>query len=207
MELTYALYDGMTLLDFAGPNEVLSHLPGMNLHYAAAEAGPVTTDTGLQLGAQESFAEITATDVLVVPGGTKTQDYIGDTPIVRFIRRIHPTTTWTTSVCTGSLLLASAGVLDGLTATTHWSAMDALAQLGATPTSQRVVRHEGIMTGAGVSAGIDMALTLLAELLGEDMAKAIQLGIEYDPQPPFDSGAPHKASEQVRSLAESSLGG
>ena len=159
------------------------------------------------MGTPTAFDEIEATDVLVVPGGGRTHELVGDTVIVRFIRRIHPTTTWTTSVCTGSLLLASAGVLDGLTATTHWGAMDRLADLGAIPTSERVVQHDGIITAAGVSAGIDMGLTLVATLFGEDMAKVVQLGIEYDPQPPFDCGSPEKAPEDIKALAALSLEG
>lgn len=200
MHITYALYDDMTALDFIGPYEVFGCVPGMEISFAAAEAGTITTDSGLVMGTPIAFRDIDSTDILLVPGGGKTHHLVGDTEIVRFISRIHPTTTWTTSVCTGSLLLASAGVLEGLTATTHWSAMGLLEKLGAIPVKARSVRHEGIMTAAGVSAGIDMALTLVAELFGEEVAKAAQLGLEYDPQPPFDSGSPDKASKETTDL-------
>jgi transcriptional regulator GlxA family with amidase domain len=143
---------------------------------------------------------VTAPDVVVVPGGPNAERLIPDHPIISWLQRVHPTTTWTTSVCTGSLLLAGAGLLEGTDATTHWSTYDVLSSLGAHPTAMRVVERGKIITAAGVSAGIDMALTLLDRLHGPVVAQAVQLGIEYDPQPPFDSGSPAKASQEVMDL-------
>ena len=144
--------------------------------------------------------------MIVVPGGM-VEPSGDDDPVVRWIRAVHPTTTWTTSVCTGSLFLAAAGVLDGVDATGHWAAMDRLAALGACPTGARVVERGKVMTAAGVSAGIDMGLTLLGRMFGDDMARAIQLAIEYDPQPPFDAGAPEKVEPELRELVRATLDG
>jgi transcriptional regulator GlxA family with amidase domain len=138
-----------------------------------------------------------------VPGGTGTRDALGDERLVDWIRTAHATSTWTTSVCTGALLLGAAGVLDGLRATTHWAYMDDLARYGAEQTSQRVVAQGKVVTSAGVSSGIDMALSLAAEIAGADVAQAIQLHIEYDPMPPFDCGSVAKAPERIRALAQS----
>lgn len=193
------LYPRFTALDIVGPFQTLVDVPGLDVFFVAAQAGPVTDHTGrLTLVATRSFAEVDSLDVLVVPGGFADRDIDVTNDVVRFIERIHPTTTWTTSVCTGSIFLAHAGVLAGLTATTHWSAYSRLQHLGAIPTEQRVVRAGKIITAAGVSAGIDMGLVLVAALAGEDMAKVIQLAIEYDPQPPFDSGAPSKVSPEFK---------
>jgi len=168
-------------------------------------AGPVTDHSGrLALVATETFADVTTPDVIVVPGGFAEPAGVDD-PVVRWIRAVHPTTTWTTSVCTGSLFLAAAGVLEGVDATGHWAAMDRLAALGACPTGSRVVERGKVMTAAGVSAGIDMGLTLLGRMFGDDMARAIQLAIEYDPQPPFDAGAPDKVEAELRDLVRATL--
>jgi transcriptional regulator GlxA family with amidase domain len=137
-------------------------------------------------------------DVVVVPGGFADRGIDSTNNVVQFIKKIHSTTTWTTSVCTGSIFLAHAGILNGLTATTHWASYDRLQDLGAIPTEQRVIKQGKIITAAGVSAGIDMGLVLVAALEGEDMAKLIQLAIEYDPQPPFDSGAPSKVTPEFK---------
>ena len=150
--------------------------------------------------ADRAFRDVEHLDVLVVPGGFADADLAHDDPVVDFVRRIHPTTTWTTSVCTGSVFLAAAGVLQGLDATTHWAAYGRLEALGARPVATRVVRSGKVITAAGVSSGIDMGLTLVAEMAGEDMARAVQLAIEYDPQPPFDSGSPSKANPALFGL-------
>ena len=169
--------------------------------------GPVTDHTGrLTFAATHAFAAVAAPEVIVVPGGMVAPTGADD-PVVGWIRAVHPTTTWTTSVCTGSLFLAAAGVLDGVDATGHWAAMDRLAALGACPTGERVVERGKVITAAGVSAGIDMGLTLLARMFGDDMARAIQLAIEYDPQPPFDAGAPDRVSLELRELVRATLGG
>jgi putative intracellular protease/amidase len=198
MQIVIPLYDRFTALDAIGPYEVLSRLPGAQITFAAREAGPVTTDTGaLTIVATAALADVPSPDIVVVPGGPGTRRLFGDEQLVGWIAKAHETSTWTTSVCTGSLLLAAAGVLDGVDATTHWGAVEILESLGAHPVSERVVRVGKIITAAGVSAGIDMALTLAALVAGDEVAQAIQLGIEYDPQPPFDAGSVAKAPEPV----------
>jgi transcriptional regulator GlxA family with amidase domain len=203
MEIAIPLYDRFTALDAVGPYEVLWRLPGARVRWVGAEARPYATDRGLQLVAEATLDDVPAPDVLVVPGGTGTRDALGDERLVDWIRAAHATSTWTTSVCTGALLLGAAGVLDGLRATTHWAYMDDLGGYGAEATSERVVRQGKVITSAGVSSGIDMALSLAAEIAGADVAQAIQLRIEYDPMPPFDSGSVAKAPERIRDLARS----
>ena len=207
MDIALLLFDRITALDVVGPYEVLARLPGAQVRFVASEAGPYRTDNrSLALVADYSLAETTSTDILVVPGGFGTSALVEDPALLDWIRSIHATTTWTTSVCTGSLVLAAAGLLEGLEATTHWAQFEALAGLGAVPTSRRVVEQGKIVTAAGVSAGIDMALTLVARIAGDTLAQAIQLGIEYDPQPPFDSGSPAKAPAEVLALTRAALG-
>jgi putative intracellular protease/amidase len=201
MLITIPLFDRFTALDAVGPYEVLSRLPGAEVVFVAEQAGPVRTDTrALTLVAQRALAEVDACDVVVVPGGPGTREMLEPQPMHDWLRAIDATTQWTTSVCTGALLLGAAGLLDGLEATTHWSAFDTLASLGARPTERRVVPQGKVVTAAGVSAGIDMALWLAAQIAGDEVAKAIQLGIEYDPQPPFDSGSVAKASAETMEL-------
>ena len=197
MDIVFPLYPGYTALDAIGPYEVLSRLPGAKVVFAAAETGVLRTDTRfLGLSADAAFRDIDRADVLVVPGGMGTRVAMDDPELIGWIRDIHGTTDWTTSVCTGSLLLGAAGLLDGKEATTHWGAKGDLEATGAVYVADRVVVHddERIITAAGVSAGIDMGLTLAARIAGDDVAEAIQLGIEYDPQPPFDCGSEAKAS-------------
>jgi putative intracellular protease/amidase len=203
MEIAIPLYDRFTALDAVGPYEVLWRLPGATVRWVGAQARPYATDRGLKLVAEATLDDVPAPDVIVVPGGTGTRDALGDERLVEWIRAADATSTWTTSVCTGALLLGAAGVLDGLRATTHWAYMDALSDYGAEPASERVVRQGKVITSAGVSSGIDMALTLAAEIAGDDIAQAIQLRIEYDPAPPFDSGSVEKAPERIRELAQS----
>lgn len=194
MRIAIGLYEQFTSLDALGPFQVLSMLPGAEVFFVAARAGLVKDDTGsLELRAHASFDELPDPDILLVPGGLITGTLVPHHPIVAWIARAHATTRWTTSVCTGSLLLAGAGVLRGVDATTHWAAFDDLARLGANPVRERVVRRGKIVTAAGVSAGIDMALTLAAEIVDADFARTVQLMIEYDPHPPFDAGSPAKA--------------
>lgn len=194
MRIAIGLYEHFTSLDAMGPFQVLSSLPGAQVTFVAETAGPVTDESGfLTVTAHAAFADVPAPDILLVPGGTITGTLVPHHPIVDWIARAHRTTTWTTSVCTGALLLAGAGVLAGVEATTHWAAMDELARLGAVPVRQRVVRRGKIITAAGVSAGIDMALTLAAAIEGPEFAQALQLMMEYDPAPPFDAGSPEKA--------------
>ena len=198
MEIAILIFDRLTALDAIGPYEVLRSMPDANVRFVAKEKGPVRTDTGsLALVADYALEDVTAPDILVVPGGPGQAALMDDERVLDWIRRVHENTRWTTSVCTGSLVLAGAGLLKGLRATTHWLAMDVLRELGAEPTLERVVRQGKIITAAGVSSGIDMALRLVALERGEEMAQAIQLAIEYDPQPPFDAGSPEKAPPAV----------
>jgi putative intracellular protease/amidase len=199
--VTIPLFDRFTALDAVGPYEVLSRLPGAEVVFVAEQAGPVRADThALALVADRALADVDACDVVVVPGGPGTRAMLEPHPLHDWLRAIDATTQWTTSVCTGALLLGAAGLLDDLEATTHWSALDTLAKLGARPVERRVVPQGKVVTAAGVSAGIDMALWLAAQIAGDEVAKAIQLGIEYDPQPPFDSGSTAKASPETREL-------
>jgi transcriptional regulator GlxA family with amidase domain len=207
MQIAFVLYDQFTALDIIGPFQTLADTPGTDAVFVAERTGPIPDHTGrLSLVATAAFADVTRPDVIVVPGGMADQHAAPDDPVVQWIRAVHPTTTWTTSVCTGAIYLALAGVLDGLDATTHWAAYDRLRALGAHPTEQRVVERGKVITAAGVSAGIDMGLTLAARLFGQDVAEAVQLAIEYDPQPPFDAGAPSKVSPELLALVGELMG-
>jgi transcriptional regulator GlxA family with amidase domain len=204
VKIAIPLYHRFTALDAVGPYEVLQRLPGAEVTWLAHEPGPVGTDTGqLQIVATAAFEDLPDPEIVVVPGGTGTDDFLEDERIVGWIRRAHETSQWTTSVCTGSLLLGAAGVLDGLDATSHWLDIQDLERYGARPTDQRVVEQGKVITAAGVSSGIDMALTLVANIHGPEVAQAIQLGIEYDPQPPFDSGSTAKAAPEIVELVRS----
>ena len=206
MKIAILLYENMTALDAVGPYEVLARLPGAEVLFTAREAGPVRTDTTfLALAADHGIADVRAADVLLVPGGPGDEAVRDDEALLDWVRRIHATTTYTTSVCTGSLILAAAGVLDGVRATTHWSRMDLLGELGAEPVRERVVVVDKIVTAAGVSAGIDMALSLAGRIAGDDMARALQLGIEYDPAPPHDAGSPDKAPREIVELVAAAM--
>ncbi|MFQ5764556.1 MAG: DJ-1/PfpI family protein [Rhodospirillales bacterium] len=204
MYIAFLLFDGITPLDAIGPFDVLGKLPGAEVRMVGKEPGALRTKGGsLALIADYGFADVTAADVLLVPGGPGADSAAEDPVITAWVAGVHDGTEWTASVCTGALILGGAGVLRGLKATTHWRARDDLAAFGATPVSERVVRDGKVITAAGVSSGIDMALRLAAEIAGEDVAKAIQLGIEYAPEPPFDAGryenAPPERVEMVRS--------
>jgi putative intracellular protease/amidase len=198
MQIAIPLYDRFTALDAVGPYDVLGRLPGADLAFVAVEPGPVRTEQGtLALTADKALSEVPRPDIVLVPGGFGTRDLFDDEAILGWLREAHEHSKWTTSVCTGSLLLAAAGILDGVEAATHWLARDELAALGAIPVPERVVQRGKIVTAAGVSSGIDMALHLAALEAGQMAAQAIQLGIEYDPQPPFDAGSPEKAPAEV----------
>ncbi|MFL5904577.1 MAG: DJ-1/PfpI family protein [Solirubrobacteraceae bacterium] len=198
MQIAIPLYDRFTALDAVGPYDVLGRLPGADLAFVAVEPGPVRTEQRtLALTADKALSEVPRPDIVMVPGGFGTRDLLDDEAMLGWLREAHEHSKWTTSVCTGSLLLAAAGILDGVEAATHWLARDELAALGAIPVPERVVQRGKIVTAAGVSSGIDMALHLVALEAGEMAAQAIQLGIEYDPQPPFDAGSPEKAPAEV----------
>ncbi len=200
MQIAIPLFHQLTALDCIGPYEVLQRLPGAEVVFVAEEVGEVRTDNGfLGLIADKTFDEVPNPDVVVVPGGVGTRAHEEGSPLVDWVKAAHNTTKFTTSVCTGSHVLGAAGLLEGLTATTHWATYPTLERMGASPTGTRVVEHleDRIITAAGVSSGIDMALRL-SELLVDDVAaKAMQLMIEYDPQPPFDAGSVEKADEDV----------
>jgi putative intracellular protease/amidase len=206
MQIAILLFDRLTALDAIGPYEVLSRLPDATVAFVAEEPGPKRTENGhLALVADAALTEVPAPDVVLVPGGRGRRELMNDGPVHEWLRAAHDTSTWTTSVCTGSLILAAAGLLEGRHATTHWLAVEELASLGAQPVPERVVFDEKIVTAAGVSAGIDMGLALAARIGGQQVAEAIQLGIEYDPAPPFRSGSPRTARpetvELIRSLS------
>jgi putative intracellular protease/amidase len=192
LDIVIPIYDDFTALDAVGPYEVLSRIGG-RVRFVAREAGPVRTDNGmLSVIAEASLEDASSPDILVVPGGVGTRALTTDDVWLDWIRSVHASSTWTTSVCTGSLLLAAAGLLEDAPATTHWVMRETLAELGAVPVLDRVVRHGKIITAAGVSSGIDMALMLVQAIYGDEVAQAVQLGIEYDPAPPFDAGSPDK---------------
>ena len=201
MKVAIPLYDRFTALDAVGPYEVLSRLPGASVTWLAHEPGVVRNDQRMMgIEAQAAFEDLPDPEIVLVPGGTGTNDVLDDERLVGWIRRAHETSEWTTSVCTGSLLLGAAGVLEGLEATSHWLDIQDLERYGARPTGRRVVEQGKVITAAGVSSGIDMALALAAKIGGPELAQAIQLGIEYDPQPPFDAGSVEKASPEIVEL-------
>lgn len=208
MQIAIVLYPGITALDALGPYEVFHLMPDAEVRFVGAEPGPVVADSGvLYLGVTHSYDETPAPDLVLVPGSSvATATAMADKELTGWLRRVHETTAWTTSVCSGALILAAAGILDGVPATTHWLVQPALGALGAEPQpDQRIVRSGRIATAAGVSAGIDLALWLAGEICGRERAEIIQLTIEYDPRPPFDSGHPSKADERVRRKASAEL--
>jgi transcriptional regulator GlxA family with amidase domain len=201
MQIAYLLYERFTALDITGPHEVLNSVPGNEAIFVAEQAGPIRNESDtLSLVADASLDEVASPDIVVVPGGLGNRILLEHEPLHEWIRGVHETSAWTTSVCTGSLLLAAAGLLDGAPATTHWLARYLLAELGAKPVPDRVVEHGKIITAAGVSSGIDMALHLVKTINGEEIAQAVQLAIEYDPEPPFDAGSPEKAPPEIVEL-------
>ncbi|MEU4079229.1 glutamine amidotransferase [Streptomyces venezuelae] len=198
MQIAVLLYQGFTTLDAVGPYELLARLPGAETVFVAKEAGPVRNDQGsLALVADKALAEVPRPDIVLVPGGPDSRAAMDDPEIRTWLRTADETSTWTTSVCTGSLILAAAGVLDGRRATTHWLAYEELRALGVEPTGERVVFDGKYVTAAGVSSGIDMALHLLGRIGGDETAQTIQLLTEYDPQPPYDAGSPDKAPAEI----------
>jgi putative intracellular protease/amidase len=201
MDVAIPLFDRITALDAIGPYEVLHRVPGVTVRFVAERPGSYRTEDGaLALVADSALSDVPAPEVLLVPGGFGTRALLSGGAIVDWVRAAHETSQWTTSVCNGSLVLAAAGVLSGVEATTHWAAMSLLEQLGAVPVEQRVVERGKVITAAGVSSGIDMALTLAARLAGDNVAQAIQLSIEYDPEPPFNSGSLRSAPPEIVDL-------
>lgn len=199
MQIAIVLYPGYTALDLIGPYEVLKLMPEADVRFVAHEVGPVVADhPALAISATHTFAEVAAPDIVLVPGSSASTVKAMEDPVLQaWLKKVHETTTWTTSVCTGALVLGAAGILEGRPATTHWTVQDELTKLGAEPRpNDRIVNDGKVATAAGVSAGIDLALWLAGEICGEERARMIQLVIEYDPRPPFDSGHPSKVTPE-----------
>lgn len=198
MQIAIVGFNNMAALDAIGPFEVLAHLPDATIHWVGLETGVVRTEEGAGVGinVDQLIEDVPNPDVIVVPGGRGEADLRASERFMAWLKTAHETSTWTTSVCTGSLVLAAAGILEGKKATSHWLALEQLPQWGAEPTLERVVEQGKVITAAGVSSGIDMALHLAAKIAGDFVAQTIQLGIEYDPQPPFDAGSPAKAPQE-----------
>ncbi len=208
MKIALLLYDGMAALDAVGPYEVLRNVPGWEVGTVAPTQGEVRNERGtMGLVADKALAEVASADVLLVPGGGGNRPLLQDESLLRWLREIDQTTKWTTSVCTGSLLLGAARLLEGKRATSNWLELDELRAYGADPVGGRFVEDGKVITAAGVTAGIDMALHLVAREVGPEVAQAIQLGIEYDPDPPFDSGSPEKAPAEIVELVRSVTSG
>jgi transcriptional regulator GlxA family with amidase domain len=204
LEIALFLYEDMTALDAVGPYEVLARLPEAEVKFVASTPAPKKTDAGLVLTADASLDDVPAPDVILIPGSGRVP-FLDDPAAVEWVRRAHETSTWTTSVCTGSMLLGAAGVLEGKRATSHWAVCEHLRSIGAEPVAERVVVEGKVITAAGVSAGIDMALTLAGRIAGKDAARALQLVIEYDPEPPYDTGSLEKADPTTQQRASDIL--
>jgi transcriptional regulator GlxA family with amidase domain len=201
MEIALLVYDHMAPLDAIGPYEVLRNVPGWEVRTVAPRKGEVRSESGsLGLVADHALGEVTAPDLVLVPGGWGSRALSKDEEMLDWVREVDRSTKWTTSVCTGSLILGAAGLLEGRRATSNWLLLDSLRKFGADPVGGRFVEDGKIVTAAGVTAGIDRALHLVAREVGPEVAQAIQLGIEYDPDPPFDSGSPHKAAPEIVEL-------
>jgi transcriptional regulator GlxA family with amidase domain len=203
MQIAILIFDKLTALDAIGPYEVLRPVPGWEVKFVAPTKGEIRTDSGfLGLMADYSLDEVTEADIVLVPGGEGNRPLLEDETVLGWLREIDKTTKWTTSVCTGSLVLGAAGLLQGKRATTNWIQLDRLREYGADPVGGRWVQDGKTITAAGVTAGIDMALHLVAQEAGPEVAQAVQLGLEYDPQPPFDSGSPEKAPPEIIELVK-----
>jgi transcriptional regulator GlxA family with amidase domain len=206
MQIAILLYEKLTALDAIGPYEVLRSVPGWEVRFVAVEKGNVRTDSGaLGLSADYTLEEVTSPDIVLVPGGEGSEQAMEDEAILAWLRVADAGTRWTTSVCTGSLVLAAAGLLDGKRATSHWLYLERLGRMGVDAVGGRFVEDGKTITAAGVSAGIDMALHLVAREVGPEVAQAIQLGIEYDPQPPFDAGSPEKAPAPIVEIVSAAV--
>lgn len=202
MNIVFVLFPNLTQLDFTGPLQVLARLPGARVHLAAKTLDRVPTDAVLTLNPTCVFADCPPADVLVVPGGFGVDEAMNEPELMAFVRREGARAAYVTSVCTGAFILGAAGLLAGKRATTHWAYHGELEKVGAVPTKARVVRDGRVVTGGGVTAGIDFAFALAAEIAGEAVARAIQLGLEYDPAPPFDAGVPEKAAPEALAAME-----
>jgi transcriptional regulator GlxA family with amidase domain len=205
MHIAIPLFDDLTVLDAIGPYEVLTRVPGARVTFVGTEVRAYSSDNKmLSLNSAATLDDVRNPDIICVPGGVGVTNEL-DGPLRNWVAAAHETSTWTTSVCTGALLLGAAGVLTGLRATTHWLNLERLREFGATPTGDRVVEQGKVVTAAGVSSGIDMALMLAGRIAGDDVAQAIQLSIEYDPEPPYDAGAPEKAPDAIVEMVRAAV--
>jgi transcriptional regulator GlxA family with amidase domain len=202
MKIAILMFDEITALDAVGPYEVLSRIPGATVSWVSATPGLKRAKGGLTFMADCSLADMPSPQIVIVPGGSGVDALMRDSCVIEWIRSVHQSSLFTTAVCTGALVLGAAGLLGGLKATTHWYYRKKLAEFGAEVLRERVVREGRIVTAAGVSAGIDMALRLVQWMVGDKAAQAIQLGIEYDPCPPFDAGSPEKAPPEVLEMVK-----
>lgn len=205
ISIGFLIYPGVTQLDATGPAQVLSRVPGATVHMVWKSADPVPTDAGFAIVPTTTIAECPQLDVICVPGGMGQMELMGDQEVLSFLRTQAEGAKYVTSVCTGSLLLGAAGLLKGYKSACHWAFRDTLTRFGAIPVADRVVRDRNRVSGGGVTAGIDFALTLAAELAGEEVAKTIQLAIEYNPAPPFDSGSPETADDEIAAKVRASF--
>lgn len=203
MQITILLFDKLAAQDAVGPYEVFRCVPGWDVHFAGLRTGEVRAEGGLGLAVDQTLDQATEADIVLVPGGVGSDELLEDEAVLSWLREIDAVTKWTTSVCTGSLILGAAGLLEGKRATSNWLALDELRKYGADPVGGRWVEDGKTITAAGVTAGIDMALHLVGREAGPEVAQAVQLGIEYDPDPPFDSGSPEKASPEIVELVTS----
>jgi len=198
LSTVFVLFPNVTQLDFTGPLQVLHRLPGAATHVAAKTLAPVPSDCGVALSPTTTFTDCPQADILCVPGGFGVSQAMADPETIAFVKRQAAGARYVTSVCTGAFVLGAAGLLQGKRATTHWAYRHLLDKVGAIPVAARVVRDGALVTGGGVTAGIDFAFTLMAEIAGPEVAQNIQLALEYDPQPPFSAGAPERAPDAVR---------
>jgi cyclohexyl-isocyanide hydratase len=207
MDIAILIYDKLAILDAAGPYEVMRNVPGWQVRFVAKQPGEVRCEGGLGLIADASLEQAGNPDLVLVPGGIGSRTAMHDEETLEWLRAVDRQTKWTTSVCTGSLILGAAGLLEGRRATAHWLARDALAGFGAIPTAERVVRDGNLITAGGVTAGIDFGLTVVAELAGREAAETIQLHLEYAPAPPFDAGTPETAPASIVAAVRERLAG
>jgi len=208
MEIAILIFERLTALDAIGPYEVLRNVPGWEVKFVGLEKGPIRTDSGqLGLNVDHSLEEVVEPDIVLVPGGEGNRPLMSDETVLSWLREVDKRSKWTTSVCTGALVLGAAGLLEGRRATTYWPYLEDLRSYGAEPVSERWVEDGKVVTAGGVSSGIDMALHLVGREVAPEVAQAVQLGIEYDPQPPFDSGSPAKAPQAIVDLVKAANAG
>jgi cyclohexyl-isocyanide hydratase len=206
MQIAFLLFPGLTQLDMTGPAQFLSRMPGAKMDLVWKSRDPVMTDAGFAIQPTATFADVPKADIICIPGGVGVSEVMNNDEAMAWVRSVGGDAQWVTSVCTGSLILGAAGLLKGYQATSHWAWHHHLALFGAEPVKARTVTDRNRVTGGGVTAGIDFALTLIALVSGEGVAKTLQLGLEYDPSPPFDTGTPEKAGEAIVSAYQAAVG-